>query len=42
MQDLCNSGSLANYEIFNNFNSDQNIYVGRYGNANPLYIQVKY
>lgn len=30
---------LSKYEIFNNFNSEQNIYFGRYGNANPLYIK---
>ena len=40
LQSMCNYASLSNYDIFNNFNTEQNIYIGRYGNANPLYINV--
>lgn len=41
LQNNCTSTFFQNYEIFSNFNLNENIYFGRYGNANPLYIQVK-
>lgn len=40
LKSFCNSNSLKNYEIYNNFNSEFNIYVGIFGNSNHIYIKV--
>lgn len=42
LSQTCAATTLSTFDIFNNFNSDSNIYAGIYGNAKNIYIKVTF